>query len=1101
MPKLKNNHANRLKKLVNSLQEEAPRSFDGESLESFRKMLAKPSNKKNDYNIELNSNKDTILHIAARSNITNKGDIDFLVDQVGLDPNKRAESQHSPLDSAIESFGANVVTADATGRDAKKVDSSVMEAVLEKSSLEIIRQPSFEQSTAFHMLNDIREANEGIYKTFADRLKGVDTKEKVGILNSKDINGETIFERLLLQKKFESFDKIYDTLNSNEQLEAMTRGISQRAVQVCDNDELEFFSERFNKVSSQKISQPTKVDFKKGEADALADMLASSIYLNKDNPSYGSDEKVKRLANELKDTGSLQDGVNQNLGENNSGDSLINLAIVMRDKRSFKALTKQGADFNDESRQRLPIKAAIDMYDSTTYSAEEDTAKQILEETIKQSNYKSILFAERENKSKPITFAQGISLIMPVSVGTATSLQLLASGTQGKAVPELAGAILDRAFELQPESIANFVSMRDSSGNTAVHSFAAKGNRNALLRVFNQEGISPEQKKQILELKNQQGRTPIDEASKNPETQKYLQKAYEKAEKDVNKAAEINTVREEEPKKKKGKNSKKKSKNNAVNESKKEDSGLELKAQSEPDLEDFVAQVYSVLKSAPRGEFPKNEFDSLRKNINDYILEKEGGNFKVLDDTLNEDYNYDTSDSYRDKINKALKKFPDDKKAKKAQAWVDGTGGRPDPSLKKDSKSDASKNLESAIEEDSVLSKTQSQVLSEGSKKDLSKQSLPKESKTDVSEISQDDNINLGKKSLEQKSFSKAEGKQDAVDRMDEESNTSVRPLSPKSEDVTISSKDGVSRSLKETEEDKASAKILIEEVVLQRKSKDSISTLTFQQDKDSQQELKMSENSAFKPIDKNSNSTINEAEKGSGLFVTANENESIDSSRAASIELNQYNSTNNVSIQPEVNASNVFQNTSIQQYQMQYPVDAYGQMPMAGYNEGNEYGQQGFMQQQAFAQGYVADGYYQMQMPQQFMPPAQMFDPYNQAAAMGYNPYGDPYMQYGQAPYMQQGYVDMPVSAYNQPPSQSSQSQTGLRGKDIESLKADETSLLKAAEAIRNERERLEGEEKKSHASSHSGSKSSSIKQIVKEGKKSPVQYVQQVEKERSAA
>jgi hypothetical protein len=754
------------------------------------------------------------------------------------------------------------------------------------------------------------------------------------------------------------------------------------------------------------------------------------------------------------------------------------------------ALSKKGADFNNE-KKRLPIEAAIDSYGSSTYSPMEDSSKQILEETINRSDYKSILFAKRENRSKPFTFAEGLSLIMPTVVGTATSLNLLSTGAQGRDVPELAGKILDRAFELQPESIANFVSMRDSSGNTALHSFASKGDRSSLIRVLNQEGMTPDQKKQILELKNEEGKTPLTAASKHPDTQKYLQKIYDKADKDINNTKKSAYVGGEEPKKNKHKNSKKKSKNKInkteIKQDKKQEAELELNAKPEPDLEDLVTKIYSLLKNTSKSKFPKDEFDSSRNKVNNYILEKEGGNFKVLDDALNEEYNYNTADTYRDKINAELKKFPQDKKVNKAKAWVDGTGGRPDPSLKKEKISVASGSSAPLIEQEPVLDKTQSP-------------DLDKEQSNTLNETlsNQDEQRQVVFEELEKNDIEGIKSNKEKVPMPEGDGIKPKEATNNIAKDVSVEAKED---NLTSFTNKKLPTKVPVEEVSLQRNSKDSMSTLTTQQEKmDSPQEFKKSEISAFKAVEKNISSVDTQTEKSS------NKNEQSNGQSVSYVEQSQYSSVNYAPIQAEFNYNNAPQVIQNQQYPMQYPVDTYAPIPVPMYNQNAEYIPQNFVQQQGFVNGYAADMYSQqpmpIQVPQQFMPQAQMFGYYNQAPAMNYAPYVDPYMQqYAPTSFMQYGYVDAPVNAYEQQQPQNLQSKNSGRNKDIESLKADEASLLKAAQAIRSERERMENEEKKSYSSSLSSRKSSSIKKMVEEGRKSPVQYAKQTDNERSAA
>jgi len=604
-------------------------------------------------------------------------------------------------------------------------------------------------------------------------------------------------------------------------------------------------------------------------------------------------------------------------------------------------------------------------------------------------------------------------------------------------LPEFVTKIIDKVNESRKiKIIAEFIALVDFERNSPLHSAAANGSKDILREILNYKDLTPYDKLSLLEQPNKNGETPVDKARSNPETLKFLEQQLKinrrLLEKEpVTKVASKNDESNEKHSKKKKKNLKHKTSVKQVVANKEpEISSPVFAVTTEPDLEDLVAQVYDLFKKNDKNKFPKKEFDSQKENIRKYIIEKEDGNFKALDEALDEEHIYGGK-SYRDKIKEELGKFSDKKKAQKASEWADGKSGRPDPSLKREALDEpdfVKSTVTSTEKEFSDYTPQQSQ--------DGGGKSFASSNNTDISV--QFDSISI-------QSYEK-------------------RPASLREESQPAQKED-------------FEKKVPFIEVSVDTEKKDSMSTLTPQQ-YDAQQENEKkfvvnTQRSAFKAITPAQNindisdtpytETTEQYPPQPQYHIPANDG------YAGNFPLPQIPNPQQqyISYPPAPN-----EQYSQAAYGAYYPEQAYGYAPPDGYYPQHQ--QMGFVTAQ-----YPLDAYMQTNMPPQYAFSQQAY--YQETVPQDNGYYGYNEQQYSPHQYLQFNqypaeYATMPA-AYTPPQPPVIDSATR-----IAELKANRIAMQKAQAAIDEEINRISGDSRSSGA----------VRQIVQEGAKSAVEHVE---------
>ncbi|PIR37148.1 MAG: hypothetical protein COV35_11175 [Alphaproteobacteria bacterium CG11_big_fil_rev_8_21_14_0_20_39_49] len=429
MKRLHKQDVKKLTAILTKLQDDAPKLFDDEAVEQFKKAVYASVQEEVSLDMSLNKHGESLLHIAATSDKTTKEDINFLISQAGLSPERRSNHGYTPLDNAMEAYSSNLENTDANNKTT--VDYSVADTLIKSSSLQTFKKPSNENHTLFHILSEIPAADKNLYKTAMDRLEGITEDERIGILQSKNKQNKTILDRLMLQGNTDAIDIIYSSLPDKEKPKFIIHGINSELFGDFKEDVYKFYIEKYKQVADYQVSyteidkKDEKVTFKPDEAAALADLLERSIEPNKNKQGYGSEEKVRGMISELRETSSLQGGVNRNLADNLSGTTLLNLAIGMHDRKSFDVLSKYGADFNNRETNNakvLPIEAAIDAHarsrsgnDRKNYKK---AAKAILEQTLEKSDIDSIVNARTELETNQMQYIDGLVLSIPTAISS-----------------------------------------------------------------------------------------------------------------------------------------------------------------------------------------------------------------------------------------------------------------------------------------------------------------------------------------------------------------------------------------------------------------------------------------------------------------------------------------------------------------------------------------------------------------------------------------------------------------------------------------------------------------------------------------------------------
>ncbi|MDA0781733.1 MAG: hypothetical protein PQ612_02995 [Rickettsiales bacterium] len=1043
MQRINNDDKKTLDGILTRLQDDAPNLFDYEAVGLFQQALSSSAEEEVDLDISLNKYGESLLHIAATSDRKTKDDIDFLISKAGFSPDRRNNLGFTPLDNALEAYATELENTDKDKKD--KVEHSVADTLIARSSLETLKKPSNENNTVFHILSEIPSADPKLYKTAMDRLEGVSEEERIGILNSNNPKNQTILDRLMLQDNTEAIDIIYSSLSDKEKPEFLIKGVNSELFGNFNEDTYKFYIEKYKQAADYQVryseipTKDTKVTFEPEEAKALANVLQRSLEPNKNNPNYGSEEKVRTLISELRQTDSLHDGVNQTLGHEISGTTLLNLTIGMHDKKSFDILSKYGADFNNRELNQakvLPIELAIDAHARSRLGSDRQKykkdSKAILEETIAKSTPDSLINPRVALDTNPTQYSNGAVIYRPQFIFTGSALNLVAEQEKDSVLPEFVTKIIDKVNESgKIKRIAEFIALVDFERNSPLHSAAANGSKDILREILNYKDLTPSDKVSLMLQPNKNAETPVDKASNNPEILKFFEQQLKinkrLLEKEpVAKVAHKNEESNEKHSKKKKKNPKHKSSLKQVVENKEPEISVPVFAvTTEPDLEDLVAQVYNLFKKTDKDKFPKKEFDRQKENIRKYIIEKEDGNFQALDEALDEEHIYGGK-SYRDKIKEELGKFSDKKKAQKASDWADGKSGRPDPSLKKE-----------ALDEPDFV-----QSAATSTEKEFSDYTPQQSKDTDDKSLASANNTDISVRF-------------DSLSIQSEEK----RPASLREESQPAQKED-------------FEKKVPFIEVSVDTEKKDSMSTLTPQQ-YDAQQENEKkfvvnTQRSAFKAITPAQNindipdtayaETIEQSPPQPQYYAPANDG------YASNFPLPQIPNPQQQYV--------AYPQAAYGAYYQEQPQQAYGYVPPDGYYTQPQ--QMGFVTAQ-----YPLDAYMQTQMPPQYAFPQQAY--YQEAAPQDNGYYGYNEQQYYQQQYVQFNpypaeYATMPA-AYTPPQPPVIDNATR-----IAELQANRIAMQKAQAAIDEEINRISGDSRSS----------GSVRQIVREGAKSAVEHVE---------